>query len=698
MNKIFAIIFFVLTNLVLHSEIRLDLSKPSYDFGIVPSCKKVYDTIVVKNSAVSTANIKLYKNEKIIGDNSNFRIANPKIKDLDLPPYDGTNSVIYIIEFDASIGTDGIKNAVLHIPTDLPAPNDTLKIPINATSERIKYTINTTEIDFGNIIVANNYSSQISFKLNSNFEGNIDFVKKQKSEITLDTAGFEYILKPFVDKSINFTLNLTQYGLFEDTIYVVINTPCDTILAIPIKANAPKTNIGGFAEIDLGSISPCQTKIDSSFFHLLSYGSAECTNVKYESNDNQNFEFSISKDIPFTITDPQDTIFYWVKANNITKVIGEIEVIATFTFIINGETIDYKTKIRAKFEEFDLNSDKKDVIFPAVYQNVSSFGNFTLTNPTDVELQIEKITFDCPDANLFNIIPNAFPAFIAGGGKLDYQVEFTPDKPAMSVNCRIKIYYTDGYCYDSLLIDLSATSLNNGKYSLAFGNLTELNINPKDDILEIPVNIKATESMQVLSDTLIYEVVFPRSVFYPELLTDNAQNTIIKNYLENDNRVLQIQSVFSNQIITDSGIEIAKVQGIPLLGNLKKGYFKFRGTNFSNNSLLNQVAFTDSLQFTLTTCQAGGDRLTEFNNQSIPRIEIKTQENGQIAITYFATESGLHTIGIYNQLGQIYKTKIMKFEWNSQNNIVFNNLPNSQVYFVIINSPTEIHFGKFINE
>ncbi|GEM_PF-3480104 len=699
MNKIFAIIFFVLSSLALRSEITIELSKSSYEFGIVPSCKKVYDTIIVKNSATSTQNLKLFKNEHIVGDNSNFRVANPKIKDLDLPPYEnGTNAVIYIVEFDASKGAEGLKSAELHIPTDLPSPNDTLKIPINATSEQAKYTINTTTVDFGDIIVGKNYNSQISFQSNSSFDVHIEKIDKNNNEITLDTVDLEHNLKPNTDKIINFHLNLTQYGQFEDTIYVYINAPCDTILAIPIKAFAPKTSLGGFADIDLGSISPCQTKADTSFFHLLSNGSAECIGVKYESSDDENFEYSLSKEIPFTLTDTKDSVFYWVNATNKTKVIGEIEVTATFTFIINGETIDYTTKIKAKFEDFKLNSDKTDITFPAVYKNESSFANFQITNPTDVELQIEKITFDCSDANLFKIIPNTFPTSISVGSNLDYQIEFTPDKAGMKVHCVVKIYYTDGYCQDSLLINLTANSLNNGKYSLAFGNLTELNINPKDELLEIPVNIIATESMQVLSDTLIYEVIFPRSVFYPETLTNSGNNIILQNYIEDDNRVLQIQSVFSNQNITDSGIEIAKVQGIPLLGNIKQGYFKFRGTNFSNNSLLNQIAFTDSLQFNLAICQAGGDRLTEFTNPQSPRIEIKTQDNGQIEIGYFATESGLHNISIYNQLGQIYKTKTMKFEWNSKNNIVFENLPNSQVFFVIINSPTEIYFGKFINE
>ncbi len=696
MNKIFAIIFFVLSSLALRSEIKVELSKPSYDFGIVPSCKKVFDTIVVKNSATSTQNLKLFKNEHIVGDNINFRVANPKIKDLDLPPYDGTNSVIYIIEFDASKGAEGNKSAFLYIPTDLPAPKDTIKIPINATSERAKYTINTTEVDFGDIIVGKYYNGIISFNSNSSFDINIEKIDKKKSEITLDTVDLEHNLKPNIDKTIGFKLNLTQYGLFEDTIYVIINAPCDTILAIPIKAFAPTTSIGGFAEIDLGSISPCQTKTDSSFFHLLSNGSAECVGVKYESSNSENFEYFISKQIPFTIKDVKDTVFYWVKATNMTKVVGEIEVTATFNFVTNGDNIEIKTKIKAKFEDFALNSNETDISFPAVYKNETASGNFTITNPTDIELQIEKITFDCPDASLFSIIPFTFPASIAGGSNLDYQITFTPDKPAMSVNCIAKIYYTDGYCYDSLMINLTATSLNNGKYSLAFGNTTLISINPKDELLEIPINIKAIESKQVLSDTLIYEVVFPRSVFYPEILTNNAQNTIIQNYLDGDTRVLQIQSVFSTQNITDAGIEILKVQGIPLLGNLKQGNFKFRGINFSNNSLLNQITSADSLQFTLITCEAGGDRLTEFTNQHSPRIEIITKDNGQIEIGYFSTESGLHKISIYNQLGQIYKTETIKFDWNSQNNIVFDYLPQSQVYFVIINSPTEIHFGKFI--
>jgi len=157
------------------SDVIIEVSKSTINFGEVPYCKKITDTIVVKNSPISTANLKLLVGERITGTNStSFRVTNPKIKDLDLPPYDGTNSVIYIVEFDPSIQPFGDKNAILEIPND--TKDSVLKIPISAKSVMIEYEILPQVIDFQDISINQEYTKNLEITIKSNFNTKISSV------------------------------------------------------------------------------------------------------------------------------------------------------------------------------------------------------------------------------------------------------------------------------------------------------------------------------------------------------------------------------------------------------------------------------------------------------------------------------------------------------------------------------------------
>ncbi|HAW07858.1 MAG TPA: hypothetical protein DCW42_01610, partial [Bacteroidetes bacterium] len=87
--KLFIIFFICYLNI--NAQIIPELSKNEMNFGDLAECKIAYDTVIVRNPSASTQSFKLKSGEYIQGP-SCFKIINPKIKDLDLPPYDGTNA------------------------------------------------------------------------------------------------------------------------------------------------------------------------------------------------------------------------------------------------------------------------------------------------------------------------------------------------------------------------------------------------------------------------------------------------------------------------------------------------------------------------------------------------------------------------------------------------------------------------------
>lgn len=691
---LFFLIFICIT--IAKSDVKIEVSKSSINFGEVPYCKKITDTIVVKNSPTSTGNIKLLVGEKITGTNStSFRITNPKIKDLDLPPYDGTNSVIYVVEFDASIQPFGEKTATLEIPNDTQEP--ILKIPISATSVMMEYDISPRIIDFQDISINQDYSIDLEITLLSNFKTEISSINwKNKQVISIDLSnGLDLV--PNTKTIIPVKIKLNTLGSFNDTLEISINEPCDTVFKIPVKANAPNGFMEGFRNINFGLISECETITDSLVIKFLGYGSGQINSIDLEGDGKENIQVILDKSFPIQFTNgTSENIKISLKPNN--KNFGKKQVLIKLNAEINLEPRQYVFSVDYELDEVKLISNTSQVDFASTYPNQIDIQEIEISNPTPFDIQIDKIDFICQNKDEFSVQPYNTPIIITKGKKQIFQINFKPQKQNTDYDCKLELSFSSHRCIKSLLINISGKSLSKASLELSFADLKSIEFDPKSNLYTLPISINTSENEITLSDTLFFELSFPRSIFHFDRLISNI-TTLINKSIDNEQRKLSFRTIFNGTKITNKKFNIGTIEGIPLLGDIGDGYFAFNSYYFSSKSSSYQITKADSLPFKLIVCDQGGQRLLFFNNPNKSIIEIIQIDSKNLELNINAIESGINKIMMFNILGsQVLNKEFSTVTRNSYKIDLNVEFLSKGIYYLVLTTPTDIYTNKIILE
>ena len=696
--KYFYIFLFLLISLFqAKTEVKIEVSKSNINFGEVPYCKKVTDTIVVKNSPTSTANLKLLVGEKITGANApNFRITNPKIKDLDLPPFDGTNSVIYVVEFDASLQPFGEKNAILEIPND--TKDSVIKIPITAKSTMIEYELSPQLIDFKDISINQSYSQNLEITLKSKFPSKIISVDwKDKQQLLVDING-NLDLVPNAKTILPVKINLNSLGTFNDTLQIKIQEPCDTIFKIPVKANAPNGFMQGFQNIDFGIISDCESKIDSLSIIFTGYGSGQIQSIEIEGEGKENIQAYFDKPFPIQLTNGTNEIFkILLKPTN--QNYGKKQVLIKVNSEINLEVKQYTFFVDYEIAEVVLFTNIAILDFANTYPNQIDVKEIEIINPTPFDIQIDKIEFVCQNNAAFSIDPQiTLPLIINKGNKQNFQIYFKPQKQNTNHNCNFEISYSSRNCSKNIKISINARSLSKAVLALSFSDLKNIEINPKDASLSIPISINTSENEITITDTLYFDVSYPRSIFHFEKIISN-NTVLINNTLNSNERILSFRTIFNNSKITNQKSNLGLIEGIPLLGEVPEGLFTFNSYYFASKSNSYELNKVDSLPFKLIVCNQGEPRLLKFNNQNKPIIQTNYYDIYQLEIIINAIENGINKIILYDYLGN--QTYYQEFITTVENTIkIYLNTQsfNKGVYLLILMTPSEIYSEKLFIE
>jgi hypothetical protein len=697
---IFSLSFILLVNLIF-ADIIPEISKSSLEFGVVASCKKPTDTVVVKNPSGSQSNFKLLVGEKITGsDVQNFKIVNPKIKDLDLPPYDGSNAVIYVVEFEPSIGVSGFKQATLEIPTDLPN-YPTISIPLSGTSEILQYIINPPQIDFGDIATNTNYQKSIDIEvILDSLSAKYISINNSQSNLTFSTTPTDSLFTPQnPKKTIALNINLPNIGSFSDQINIHITEPCDTVLSIPIKANGVGSSITtDFLDIDYGLISKCEKK-DTSI--TLSFSGSDNGTIdsvgSLSGNLNNLLQVKFSKPLPISMNknNPAETITFSINGDNFQS--GNLDVFVPIYTTIAGQSNKLLFHLIANIQDAKLSQDQISIVFPTLLPNNNDQKTLKITNNSNFDISVDSCKFVGNFPQFFSLLPNFVSDILTISNSNNYNIVFEPKLPNISANCNLIVYYSYRGCLDSLMVNLTGNSFAKGKVDFAFSDLNSIKIDPKLNELILPITMKSEDAKMFLQDTVICELSFPRSVFYPLTIKNTTLAQIISNTINNNNRIIQIANYINTTLDSLNNYLFAEIQGIPLLGDTKTGTFNLQNIKFLNHSDLFDVGNITNLPFELQVCTAGGDRLLTFANEGNPGIvKISTLGNeGQIQ--FLALEKGENQIFIYDYTGNI----VFLTNFVSQSNelvqipLKLSNLPTG-VYFIRIKTLSNTYSNKFL--
>lgn len=695
MKYFYTLLLILLGFYVLKSEVKVEISKSNINFGEVPYCKKITDTIVIKNSSTSTGNLKLLVGEKISGlDSKNFRITNPKIKDLDLPPYDGTNSVIYVVEFDATIQPFGDKVAILQIPND--SKDSLIQIPITAKSIMAEYDLSPTIIDFQDISINQDYFADLDITLKSNLVGKISSVFwDNPTNLDVDTSGSKDLTSND-KKTFPVKIRLDKLGAFSGKIEIRISEPCDTIFKIPVKANAPNGFIQGFKPIDFGLVSACENKSETFELSFNGFGSGTIDSIEIDGDGKDNIQVTFDKSLPVQFTNNGAKATCTINYTGNSKNYGKKQIIIKFNAVINSETKQYSVVVEYEMESVVLTSNTTSIPFPDTYPNQSSSRTIQILNNGKFDIEINKINFVCSNQSAYSLQPNTLPLSILKGTKQDFQINFRPLLQSTDYTCKLEISYSARGCEETLTIDLTAKSLSKASLELNFADLKSIEINPKDKSITIPISINATEGEIIISDTLNFEIVYPRSVLFFEKIS-SGNTTLVKNTIINDNRHLSFRTTLNNTKISTQKTVLGQIEGVPLLGDIVSGNFSFQAYSFSSNNKSYEINKTNDLPFKLIVCEEGEPRLLSHSKQINSVLYINDINSDIFDIEINAIESGIHQIFIYDLLGNILESYQIEAKTENNYQIYLNkNNYNYGVYLVLLMTPTEIYKSKLI--
>ncbi len=695
MKYFYIILFAIFGTSFLNAQVQVELSKQSINFGEVPYCQKITDTIVVKNSSTSTGNLKLLVGEKIIGPNSkNFRITNPKIKDLDLPPYDGTNSVIYVVEFDATIQPFGDKTAKLLIPND---SKDTLiEIPITAKSVMVEYEISPSVFDFQDISINQDYYADLDITIKSNLNGKIASVFwTEPTNLDVDASGTKELISN-TKRTFPVKIRLNKLGAFNAKIEVRIAEPCDTTFTIPVKANAPNGFIQGFRTVDFGLVSACESKEETFDITFTGFGSGTINSVEIEGDGKENVAVSFDKTFPITFPNEGSKATCKIQYNGNIKNYGKKQVLVKFNAEINAEIKQYSILVDYELAEVVLYSNSTPINFPDTYPNQTSNQSIEISNQSPFDIKIDKIDLICNNSSEFSVQPNSTPITINKTDKKDFQIGFNPQLQNTDYICKLEISYTANGCSGIVTVDLSGKSLTKANLALTFANLKTIEIDPKAKALSVPLTINTLTGEITINDTLIFEVAFERSVFFFDKIV-SSNTTLLSNSIINSSRFLTFRTILKDYKLTTQKSTIATLEGIPLLGDVTSGTFSYKTYSFTSKSKSYEISQAISLPFKLITCGEGESRLLSFSGPNKPIIDIKYASDSKIDVLFNAIESGNNKIIIYDITGnQIDNQVIYTKNGESYNyHININNISRG-VYYIIIETPSEIYSEKIL--
>ena len=687
-------LIFCLFALNLNAQIIPEVSKTTMDFGNLPECKVGYDTVVIRNPSNSSVIFKLLVGEYIEGP-SCFKIINPKIKDLDLPPYDGTNAVIYVVEFNASIAADGMNMGKLVIPTDL---QNYPKIEISLLGSKSSSIYDFTNLDFGTIGVGSQAAANLILHISSKSPTKIASISNSHPELSPDLSNFNYfIASTDTIISIPYTIELSSASNFRDTIVIHIAEPCDTILKVPVSAVSIESSVNYLSVIDFGRLSQCEIKDTTITFNYNGLSEAIINSIgAISGNDNfaNLFSASFSQNLPIILNKINSSANLRIQYIGDKSFEGVFSINIPIDAKIDGKDYQLNISVSGIIEGYHISIDKNSYNFGLNIVNTPVHTNFLISNIGTTVVDFINYKFTNDPTNSLSLATTFTPFSLNPNDNYNIEVVFNPQFSNVQLDGDLIIYYQFKGCKDSIVISLQGQSFSKKKIDLQLKAGTYL---PNEYSVLIPVYLVAKDGFTGNNEKIIMSISFLRDLYYPRSISSINNAQIISNQISDNYRILKIELNLPDIDIGDSLPHLLfEIDGYVLLGEHTETPISIDTIEFTRPEIF-EVGNIKNDTLYIQVCNAGGERLLQNVNAEFGLVQPPQIENDEVKFIIQTLEKGDYNISIYNYLGN--KINEIKFAGDKASvyefNIKMNEYPFS-LYFYTIASPTQSIKGKFI--
>ncbi|HOV91689.1 MAG TPA: hypothetical protein PLC04_01235 [Candidatus Kapabacteria bacterium] len=685
---------FCLLALDLNSQIIPEISKTLMDFGNLPECKVGYDTVVIRNPSNSPVIFKLLAGEYIEGP-SCFKIINPKIKDLDLPPYDGTNAVIYVVKFDASIAQEGNNIGKLIIPTDL---QNYPFIEISLSGLKFSSRYDFTNLDFGTIGVGTQSVANLILHISSKSPTKISNISNSHPELSPDLSNFNYTISSRdTIISIKYTITLPNALNFRDTIMIHIAEPCDTVLKIPVSAVSIESTVNYLSTIDFGRLSQCEIKDTTIAFNYNGLSEAKINSIgAISGNDNfaSMFSASFSQNLPILLNKVNSSANLRIQYMGDKALEGVFSINIPINATIDGKDYRLDISVSGIVEGYHISIDKNSYNFGLNIVNTPVLTNFTIRNVGTTVVDFINYKFINDPTNSLSLATPFAPFSLGSNDNYYFDVVFNPQFNNIQLDGSLIIYYQFRECQDSIVISLKGQSFSKKQIDFELKAGTYF---PNNYSVNIPVYLISKDGFTGNNERIVMSISFLRDLYYPESVSSINNAQIISNKISNNYRILKIEITLPDIDVGDSLPHLLfDINGSILLGEHTESPISIDSIEFAHPEIF-EVGNIKNDTLYIQVCNAGGERLLKNVNADFGLVQPPQIENDEVEFVIQTLEKGNYNIQIYDYLGN----KIREIEFTGEKasiyefNLKMNGYPFS-LYFYTITSPTQSIKGKFI--
>lgn len=675
------------------ADVRLDLLgrgiepgivvPPQVNFGFVNACEKDTMELLVYNDPDKTLSYSLVIEPPITGaDAGNFRIIGSIPDGISYPyPMTPGDSLIYLVEFDATIGGAGVKNAQAEITTDIPGLGSLL-VDLNGVSENADLTIDPNPIDLGDVGL--NEVTPVTVTITNN--GNIEQIisRLDANDPNMELVSPMIIIPPGESRDVNIEIRFTRPATYTEELAFIIDAPCFYSFATFVNANVLEAIPEYDTEIRIGPIPTCADS--TMIFTLSNIGDFQYLVSEFALADDLDGIFEINElvSFPYTVEPQSSTEMIEIVFNNPGEE-GTYETVVSFGQVANTFMDAINIPITIIVEDANLGINPDPIEFGTVIEQLTSTQRVTITNNGTWQVIITDMTLS--NAVEFELNPEFDNDIILEPGEVYvFDVTINPNQPFVDYSESLSIDYTFAECIANRTIPINALSTDRKILHIVFPDLTD---EPDIDNYQIPVQaiIEGVEDAEAMVRIDSVAVSFNRSLYFP---TNAIPGTIIENYTKDNRRYVTVELSSNNYTFSSADTtEILRFVGYTMLGDIKSTDLKIENVGIDMNGAISDTVYNDG-SLTIEICEEGGERLLSFGNPSSVRID-PNPPSESINISITSLELGFHEMELFNANG----ISLKKETWNNESVGSIREYKystselESGLYIVILKSPSE---------
>lgn len=614
----------------------------SVNFGQVPSCDSLIDTIRV----VNTGQVDVIVNYPgtINGTHANvFTIIAQPSADTTLAPGD---TAYYEILYQSAAAPDGVKQAQFSVRTNHPTAS-TITVPLNA--ERVSSTLQGSQIiDIGVIPIGTTITATRFYK---NIGTALSRVVAVRESDPVRTKGALSVTSIPAGDSTELTVSTTIIfeGNIEDTLWLVTDTPCSDSLAVIVRGSGAIPEISGPTIVSFGTLVECETKRDSIVYANTSSVPITLIDIVLDGADKGLFTLENPQDILNRTLQPEERVKVFVVFNPVNTTDGSKNAEVRLRVRLGNAPTSLITKLVGE-RTTALTTAPTQVLFGLTDLNTTTTSRVTILNSSPRQIHITNIALRAGGLGVFTIVPGQqLPITLDPSQSTEVMVTFAPLQQQVYTDS-LDITF-DQPCSDIRVIPITGSGRLNVIVELILPKLT---LDPRFEDYRIPITGRITNGTQdVNGGRLRVGIRYAAPVFAARSV---SSGTITRNEVIGGIAFVDID--VPNVAVTQEMSTIVELIGDVTLGNIDSTDLTFGFTTLTSATAVPTVRSQNG-HIVLEICEEGGPRLIE----KIGGLQLRAGPNPapqDMKIYTEVFEPGVHTLQVVDITG----TVVSEWNWN----------------------------------